>query len=164
MNKIIRFRSIYPYIVAFLLLSCTILKDNTDQNIIPIQIEKYNDNEDAFYQLVQVTGSNKQVISREAQLTAKGLIMSRLESKIKSINELRQSNLDYTSRIEYKSLTRAISEFKVLNIKLIDSIYEYSKKLNKYTFWGVYKIDSQKIQSILDKNSIIDIKFDDLIE
>ena len=120
MNKIIRFRSIYPYIVAFLLLSCTILKDNTDQNIIPIQIEKYNDNKDAFYQLVQVTGSNKQVISREAQLTAKGLIMSRLESKIKSINELRQSNLDYTSRIEYKSLTRAISEFKVLNIKLID--------------------------------------------
>ena len=90
--------------------------------------------------------------------------MSRLESKIKSINELRQSNLDYISRIEYKSLARAISEFKVLNIKLIDSIYEYSKKLNKYTFWGVYKIDSQKIQSILDKNSIIDIKFDDLIE
>ena len=86
------------------------------------------------------------------------------ESKIKSINELRQSNLDYTSRIEYKSLTRAISEFKVLDIKLIDSIYEYSKKHNKYSFWGVYKIDSKKIQSILDKNSIININFDDLIE
>lgn len=163
-DKIISFKSIYPYLITFLFFSCIPQKQYTNQNIIPIQIEKYNDNKDAFYQVVQVYGSNKQVIPREAELTAKGLIISRLESKIKSINELRQSNNNYTSKIEYKSLTRAISEFKVLDIKLIDSLYEYSKKLNKYTFWGVYKIDSQKIQSILDKNSIIDIKFDDLIE
>ena len=154
--KNIVFKSIYS-IFLFFFISCTVTRP---LNSIPYELSKYKDNNEALFQLVQTKGTNESIIKREAQLTAMSLIISRIESKVKSISEFRQNN----SQTDFINVTRLLSEFKILKIELEESKVIYDNKLNKIIFWGVYKVDRKQIKSLLDKNESLNLKFEDLIQ
>ena len=88
------------------------------------------------------------------------LIISRIESKVKSISEFRQNN----SQTDFINVTRLLSEFKILKIELQESKFIYDNKLNKIIFWVVYRVDREQIKSLLDKNESLNLKFEDLIQ
>ena len=154
------FKLIIFFIFTFLLLSCSSLKQSNNINSVPYSLSLFKDNEKALYQLVQTFGTNKSVIEKESQLKAMSLIISRVESKVKSISELRQNN----SQTDFINITRLLSEFKILKIELVESKTFYDEKSNKITFWGVYMIDRNQIKSLLDKDVSLDLTFEDLIE
>ena len=154
------FKLIIFFILTFLPLSCNILKQSDNLNSVPYSLSLFKDNEKALYQLVQTYGTNKSIIERESQLKAMSLIISRVESKVKSISEFRQKN----SQTDFINITRLLSEFKVLKIELVESQTFYDKKSNKITFWAVYMIDRNQIKSLLDKDVSLDLTFEDLIE
>tara|TARA_B110000003_G_scaffold250800_1_gene264134 strand:+ start:147 stop:650 length:504 start_codon:yes stop_codon:yes gene_type:complete len=158
--KNIVFKSIIFFISLLLLISCSTTKQLNTINIIPDGFSKYKDNNQALFQLVQTTGTNESIIKREAQLTAMSLIISRIESKVKSISEFRQNN----SQTDFINVTRLLSEFKILKIELEESKVVYDNKLNKIIFWGVFKVDRKQIKSLLDKNESLNLKFEDLIQ
>lgn len=158
--KNIVFKSIIFFISLLFLISCTTTKPLNSLDSIPYGFSDYNDNSEALFQLVQTKGTNESIIQREAQLTAMSLIISRIESKVKSISEFRQNN----SETDFINITRLLSEFRILKIDLLDSKFIYDNKSNKITFWGVYVISREQIKSLLDKNESLNLSFEDLIK
>lgn len=157
-NNLIKL-TIFIVSISFLI-SCSSKKNIIVNQETPIEFNKYVDDDNALYQIVQTFGTNENIIKREAQLTAMSLIVSRVETKIKSISEFRQTN----SETNFVNITRLLSEFKVLNIELIDSKLIYNNNSNKYTFWGVYKVNSNDVQSLLNKNESLNLSFKDIIQ
>ena len=158
--KSIRIKLLFFSISFFLLLSCSTQKTLVSSSIIPEKFSDYKDSDDALYQLVQTIGTNEVIIRKEAQLRAMSLIISRVESKIKSISELRQTNTE----TNFSNITRFLSMFKILNIELVDYNTIYDSRTKKIIFWGLYKIKSDQIKSLLDENVSLNLTFDDLIQ
>lgn len=140
-------------IIYFLILcniSCNSSKLNLEKFEMPEEYIKYKDINSTIFQIVQVTGTIKEVILKEAELTAKNLITARIESKIESLSELSQENKNNKFSISYKSLSKSKTSFKIGKVELVNTKYYYNKKSKKYILWAVFKINDKELISLLN--------------